>query len=386
MTVTDPFGSLGRPHRPSRNDAELSSLFSSARVIVTAGTGGVGKTTLASAIALAQAQGGRRCVVITIDPAKRLAETLGLETLDNTPQRVSLAQPMPKSPSDKMDLPAFRPITGELWACMLDTKATFDDVIRTHARPDQAEAILANRLYTNISGTLSGTQEYMAAEKVQQLVHDNRFDVVVVDTPPAANALDFVTAPRRLVRFLDHSLFRLVIAPGKGAFRFVSAAAQAVLKPLTQVIGGAVVSDAIEFFRLFDGLEAGFRERAAAALEILTDRSTAWVLVTTSETEPLCAAVIFAEQISQTGITVDGVIINRAEPFYDDLPTAVSGKSAHVRAVNEILADHVARQDRDTSAAKTLRDALPAPVVSLVNRFDPRLDEAGALAVLAALW
>ncbi len=358
-------------------EGDLASVLASARVIVTAGTGGVGKTTLASAIALSQAQRGRRCVVVTIDPAKRLAETLGVVALDNTPRRVSLTV--------NGSQPA-EPLAGELWACMLDTKATFDDVIRTHAAPGQAAAILANRLYANISGTLSGTQEYMAAEKVHQLVADERFDVVVVDTPPAANALDFVTAPRRLVRFLDHTLFRLVIAPGKGAFRLVSSAAQAVLKPLTQVIGGAVVSDAIEFFRLFDGLESGFRERAADALEILTDQRTAWILITTSEHEPLRAALDFAGEIGQTGITVHGAIVNRAEPFYEGLPNSSPGKSAQANAVNEILADHQARRVRDEAAADTLRSSLSTPIVALVEQFDPRLDEGAALSRLASQW
>lgn len=356
--------------------SDLAALLASARVIVTAGTGGVGKTTLASAIGLAQAQLGRRCVVVTIDPARRLAETLGLSALDNTPRLVSISVQEQQSAAS---------VAGELWACMLDTKATFDDVIHAYARPEQAEAILANRLYTNISGALSGTQEYMAAEKVHQLVADGRFDVVVVDTPPAANALDFVTAPRRLVRFLDHSLFRVLIAPGKGALRFVSSAAQAVLKPLTQVVGGAVVSDAIEFFRLFDGLEAGFREHASNALEILTDPATAWILVTTSDPEPIRAAVDFAGQIGQTGIRVDGVIVNRAEPRYPNLPTQLPGRSSQVAAVNEILADHRARLQRDRAGIETLRQALPAPIVSLIDRFDPRLDEAAALFAVAAV-
>lgn len=348
---------------------DLSDLLGAARVIVTAGTGGVGKTTLASAIGIAQAKRGRRCVVVTIDPAKRLAETLGLRVLDNTPRKVSI------------DVG-----TGELWACMLDTKTTFDEIIRSEAGPLQADAILGNRLYTNISGSLSGTQEYMAAEKVHQLVSDSRFDIVVIDTPPAANALDFVTAPRRLVRFLDHSLFRLIIAPGKGALRFVSSAAQTLLKPLTQVIGGAAVTDAIEFFRLFDGLEAGFRRRAAESLEILTDSATAWVLITTAEAEPLRAAEDFADRITQVGITVAGVVINRTEPQYNGLPVKVAGRSTSVTALNGLIVDHRNRCEQDDIAVARMRAVFPNALATKIERFDSNLDEREALEVVAQHW
>jgi anion-transporting ArsA/GET3 family ATPase len=352
-----------------KSSTDLADLLGGARVIVTAGTGGVGKTTLASAIGMAQAMRGRRCVVVTIDPAKRLAETLGLTVLDNSPRRVSIEVG-----------------TGELWACMLDTKTTFDEIIQAEATPQQADAILSNRLYTNISGSLSGTQEYMAAEKVHQLVSDQRFDVVVIDTPPAANALDFVTAPRRLVRFLDHSLFRLVIAPGKGALRFVSGAAQTLLKPLTQVIGGAAVTDAIEFFRLFDGLEAGFRKRASESLEVLTDPATAWVLVATAEPEPLRAAEDFAERIQQVGITVSGVVLNRAEPHYDGLPAKVSGRSASSIALNGLIVDHRDRCTKDDLAVARLRTVLPAALPLRIERFDPNLDDREALGAVARYW
>jgi anion-transporting ArsA/GET3 family ATPase len=338
---------------------DVADVIGSASVIVTAGTGGVGKTTMAAAIALAQARNGRRCVVITIDPAKRLAEALGLVSLTNDPQRIETT-------------------TGELWACMLDTKATFDAIVRREATPSQAEQILANRFYLNISGTLSGTQEYMAAEKVHELVTGGRYDVVVIDTPPAANALDFITAPRRLVRFLDHSLFRLIIAPGKGALRFVSTAAQTVLKPLTSVIGGAVVSDAIEFFQLFDGLEVGFRERAAKALEVLTAHTTAWILVTTSEPEPLRASLTFTSQIGQTGIHISGVVMNQTEPVFDDLPTQPSG------ALADVIAQHMAATKQDERAADLLRNALGDLPVQNVPKLSGEVANTDSLVNLAS--
>jgi anion-transporting ArsA/GET3 family ATPase len=350
------------------NSLVFTSMLRDAKVIVTAGTGGVGKTTMAAAIGVAQARHGRRCVVITIDPAKRLAEALGLERLTNDPTRVAV---------DEVQR------GGELWAAMLDTKATFDDVVTREATPDKAEQILANRFYANISGALSGTQEYMAAEKVHQLVTGGQFDVVVIDTPPAANALDFVTAPRRLVRFLDHSLFRLIIAPGRGALRFVSAAAQKVLKPVTNVIGGAVVADAIEFFQLFEGLEHGFRSRAAEALETLSAATTAWVLVTTSATQPLHDALTFSSQIREAGISVRAVILNQSEPVFDDLPGAIPGKSASVKALNQVLVEHRFAIEQDGLAASALRNNLGDIPVVYIPKLGTDVADGAALLTLS---
>jgi anion-transporting ArsA/GET3 family ATPase len=226
----------------------------------------------------------------------------------------------------------------------------------------------------------------MAAEKVHQLVSDSRFDVIVVDTPPASNALDFVTAPRRLVRFLDHTLFRLVIAPGKGALRLVSGAAQTLLKPLTQVIGGAAVADAIEFFRLFDGLEEGFRERAKSALEILTDQRTAWVLIATSEPEPLSAALEFSKHIHQTGISVTGVVLNRTEPLYEGLPARAPGRGEAGRSLGRILDDHRAQARHDQAAVAELTRTFDRAIVAMVSRFSPSLDPGQALDKLSQVW
>ncbi len=360
----------------------LGSVLRDASVIVTAGTGGVGKTTIAAAIALSQAQQGRRCVVITIDPAKRLAEALGLRSLTNDPQLVSEGNNNSRGNNN-----------GELWACMLDTKATFDAIVKREATPERAEQILENRFYRNISGTLSGTQEYMAAEKVHELVTSGRFDVVVIDTPPAANALEFITAPRRLVRFLDHSLFRLIIAPGKGALRFVSTAAQTVLKPLTSVIGGAVVSDAIDFFQLFDGLENGFRARAAAALDVLSADTTAWVLVTTSEPEPVRAAIGFSQQIGQTGIRVKGVIMNQTEPTFEKVSTVGSKtktreSSAAAKpkesALTKVMEQHQAALQQDLAAGKRLTDVLGEVPIQFVPRLSGEISNTESLARIAS--
>ena len=201
-------GPVGNGHH--RN---LDDLIGASRIVVCTGSGGVGKTTTAAGLALHAARVGRKACVVTIDPAKRLADALGLEGLTNTPAKIE------------------GPWPGELWAMMLDTKSTFDALVtRNAASPEKAEAILANRFYRNISGALSGTQEYMAMEKLYELYESGGFDLIVVDTPPTRNALDFLDAPRRLTRFLDHRLYRMVTAPTRGLVKAVNMATQAFLR------------------------------------------------------------------------------------------------------------------------------------------------------------
>src|SRR5215203_2927103 len=226
----------------------LDTALAGAAVIVCCGSGGVGKTTTAAVIGLEAARAGRRAVVVTIDPARRLADALGLaDGLAAEPQRI--------------DLDA----GGELWAMMLDTATAFDGIVRRNA-PDeaQAERILANRFYRNIAGALSGTQEYMAAETLHQLHGDERFDLVVVDTPPSRNALDFLDAPSVLARFLDHPVFRLIMLPTRTGFRMLSFASQPILRAIGRVVGSDALADAAAFFQAFAGMEGGFRERAEA--------------------------------------------------------------------------------------------------------------------------
>ena len=231
--------------RPS----SLRTLVEECRILVCCGSGGVGKTTTAAVLALEAARAGRRAVVVTIDPAKRLADALGLDGLTGTPAKIDGDWP------------------GELWALMLDTKSTFDDLVVGNAADEaQARRILDNRFYRNISGALSGTQEYMAMEKLYELHQRTEFDLVVVDTPPTRNALDFIDAPRRLSRFLDHRLFRMVTAPGRGVMKAVNVAAQTFLRTVAKVVGAEVIDDAITFFAAFEGMEAGFKERAEKVL------------------------------------------------------------------------------------------------------------------------
>jgi anion-transporting ArsA/GET3 family ATPase len=266
-------------------------------IVVCCGSGGVGKTTTAAAIALEGARRGRRACVVTIDPAKRLADALGLEALTNTPGKID------------------GDWSGELWALMLDTKSTFDNLVtRYAASPEQAEGILRNGLYRNISGALSGTQEYMAMEKLYELQEEERFDLIVVDTPPTRNALDFIDAPRRLTRLLDNRIFRLLIMPTRAYVKAVSFATQAFLRTVSKVIGGQVVSDAVAFFQAFEGMEQGFRERAQHVIALLSDPGTAFVLVASPRRDAVDEALFFAEKLLESDIGVDALVVNRLHP------------------------------------------------------------------------
>ena len=243
--------------------SNLRQLIEERTIIVCCGSGGVGKTTAAGAIAAEGARLGRRTCVVTIDPAKRLADALGLASLTNEPGQID----------------GDWPEGGELWALMLDTKTTFDDLVgRYAASPEQAKLILSNHLYRNIAGALSGTQEYMAMEKLYELHDEGRFDLIVVDTPPTRNALDFLDAPRRLTRFLDNRIFRLLVMPARTYMRMVGVATQAFLRTVAKVVGSDVVNDAVAFFTAFEGMEQGFRERAQRVLELLSEPVTALVL------------------------------------------------------------------------------------------------------------
>jgi anion-transporting ArsA/GET3 family ATPase len=263
----------------------LTSLVTERSVIVCCGSGGVGKTTVSATFALAAARAGRRACVVTVDPARRLADSLGVQSLPNTPTEVEGDWP------------------GHLHALMLDTKGTFDDLIHTYARtPEQAEGILANRLYQNLTGALSGTQEYMAMEKLYELVESGEFDVVVVDTPPTRNALDLLDAPRRLTRFLENRLFRALLLPTRMSLRAVGVATQALLRTISKVAGAEIVQDAVAFFQAFEGMEEGFRTRAGAVRELLADPATAYVLVTSARPDAVAEASFFAEKLAERDI------------------------------------------------------------------------------------
>ncbi len=279
--------------------ADLDQLVGHARVLVCCGSGGVGKTTTAATLALQGAKLGRRAVVVTIDPAKRLADTLGIGSLTNTPIRIEGSWP------------------GELWAMMLDTKSTFDQLVIKHSTDAaQAQRILGNRFYRNISGALSGTQEYMAGEKLYELHDEADFDLVVVDTPPAHNALDFIDASRRLTNFLDHRLYRMLMTPTRAYLRAVNLAAQAFVRTVSKVIGGEVLEDALAFFSAFEGMEEGFRQRAEGVQALLAAEATAFVLVASPRADAVAEARFFADRLRESNIAVAALIVNRVHPQF----------------------------------------------------------------------
>jgi len=297
---------------------ELSELVDTSEIVICTGSGGVGKTTTAAVLALEAARRGRRAVVVTIDPARRLADALGLDGIGNVPKAIE------------------GDWAGELHAVMLDTKGTFDDVVtRYSADPLQAERILGNRFYKNISGALSGTQEYMAMEKLYELNADTDFDIVVVDTPPTRNALDFLDAPRRLTRFLDHRLYRVLTAPTRGMMRAVNTAAQAFIRRVSKVVGADVFDDAIAFFSAFEGMEQGFRDRAERVLQLLTDQRTSFVLVASPKRDTVAEAHFFAEKLGEADIPVQALIVNRMHPtFTDQLPEALRERARTLDGTN----------------------------------------------------
>src|SRR3954469_24636356 len=236
------------------NSLDIDTVLDDARILVCCGSGGVGKTTTAAALAVRAAERGRRTVVLTIDPARRLAQSMGLTELDNTPREV-------------------KGVEGELDAMMLDMKRTFDEIVLTHAEPDKAEQIFANPFYQALSSSFAGTQEYMAMEKLGQLKASGEWDLIVVDTPPSRSALDFLAAPERLGRFLDGRLIRILVAPakagGRTGMKIMSAGLHVFTGVLTKVVGGQLLKDISMFVNGLESMFGGFRERADATYRLL---------------------------------------------------------------------------------------------------------------------
>ena len=348
--------------------ASLGGVVRQARVVICCGTGGVGKTTVAASVGLAAARAGRRVAVVTIDPARRLADALGIGPLGNDPQQVP-ATLLPSHSGEGRVEGAAEP-AGELWALMLDAQATFDALVARHATDDgQRDRILANPFYRNVSSRLSGTQEYMAAEKLYELTTDPRFDLVVVDTPPARNALDFLDAPERLSRFLDHRVYRALIAPARGYLKAVGAASQVVLRPIAKVVGAEVVADAMAFFQNFDGMEAGFRHRSTAVAAQLRDPSTSYVLVAAPRADAVAEAGWFADRLGELSLSVGALVVNRTHPVFG------AGGSADA-AAKSVAASGAGRNDlaawwTTLAEQRQVAEAEAAQIASLAAKVTP---------------
>jgi anion-transporting ArsA/GET3 family ATPase len=270
------------------------------RIIVCCGSGGVGKTTTAAALGLRAAERGRHVVVLTVDPARRLAQSMDLSSLDNTPRPV----PLPDATGD-----------GTLHAMMLDMKRTFDEIVEAHSDPTRAAQILANPFYQSLSSSFAGTQEYMAMEKLGQLRRTERWDLIVVDTPPSRSALDFLDAPQRLSRFLDGRLIKLLTAPtragGRAYLKVVNAGFGVLTSIVTKVLGAQVLRDVQTFIAAFDTMFGGFRERAEDTYRLLQTPGTAFLVVATPEPDALREASYFVERLAEDRMPLAGLILNR---------------------------------------------------------------------------
>jgi anion-transporting ArsA/GET3 family ATPase len=309
------------------------------RIVVTCGSGGVGKTTTAAAMALLGAEAGRRTVVLTIDPARRLAQSMGLTELDNTPREVKDVE------------------NGKLFAMMLDMKRTFDEVVAQHSTPERAAQIFENPFYQSLSSSFAGTQEYMAMEKLGQLAAANEWDLIVVDTPPSRSALDFLDAPNRLGRFLDGRMIRMLTAParagGKAYLKVVTASVGVVAKVFTRILGGELLSDVSSFVSALESMFGGFRERAQHTYELLKAPGTAFVVVAAPEPDALREASYFVERLSAERMPLAGLVVNRVHrtvPVDGARPLT----SARAEAAAEALAGK-ADSDAGVLAAAALR-------------------------------
>ena len=295
-----------RATTPPRLDVDRLLDDPRTRIIVCCGSGGVGKTTTAAALGLRAAERGRHVVVLTVDPARRLAQSMGLSKLDNTPRPVPLPEGAPAQGA---------PADGSLHAMMLDMKRTFDEIVEAHSDPDRAAQILANPFYQSLSSSFAGTQEYMAMEKLGQLRRTDQWDLIVVDTPPSRSALDFLDAPQRLSRFLDGRLIKLLTAPtragGRAYLKVVNAGFGMLTGIITRVIGAQVLRDVQTFVAAFDTMFGGFRERAEDTYRLLQTPGTAFLVIATPEPDALREASYFVERLSQDRMPLAGLILNR---------------------------------------------------------------------------
>ena len=316
-------------------DLDLDALLDNRenRIIVCCGSGGVGKTTTAAAFALRAAERGRDVVVLTIDPARRLAQSLGLTELDNTPR-----------PVEGIDGSA----GGRLHAMMLDMKRTFDEIVLEHSDAGRAEQILSNPFYQSLSASFAGTQEYMAMEKLGQLHAQAEWDLIVVDTPPSRSALDFLDAPNRLGSFLDGRFIKILTAPAKvggfGAFKLLTSGFSLVTGALGKLLGSGLLSDVQSFVNALDTMFGGFRDRAEATYKLLQAKGTSFVVVAAPEPDALREASFFARRLAEEKMPLAGLVLNRVHPRLTDLTA-----------------------ERSLAAAEQLDVANPTPAESLAG-------------------
>jgi anion-transporting ArsA/GET3 family ATPase len=335
--------------------SDLVERLKGMRVVVCAGSGGVGKTTTSAAIAMGLAARGARVCVVTIDPARRLADALGIEQLGSEPRRVD----------DERFAGHGITIEGELWAMMLDPKRTFDELIARLAPDDKTrDEILANRIYRELSGAVAGSQEFTAVAKLYDLDRSGQFDVIVLDTPPSRNALDFLDAPDRLTSFLEGRALRLFLAPSGLAAKVVGRGTSVVFSVLRRVTGVDLMNDLSVFFTALSTVLDGFRERAAGVKALLADGATAFMIVTSPEREPVEEAIYFGGKLREAGMPFGGLVVNRVHPLADDgdqevdeaaIAAELGGDAALARKVARTLREFRVLAHRDARAVARLR-------------------------------
>ncbi|GGZ13373.1 anion-transporting ATPase [Streptomyces inusitatus] len=331
---------------------EVDSLIDdpATRIIVCCGSGGVGKTTTAAALGVRAAERGRRVVVLTIDPARRLAQSLGIDSLDNTPRRVKGIAPSGGAASGAAASGGDRP-EGELHAMMLDMKRTFDEIVETHADPERARAILENPFYQSLSAGFAGTQEYMAMEKLGQLRARDEWDLIVVDTPPSRSALDFLDAPKRLGSFLDGKLIKLLAAParmgGRAGMKFLNVGMSMMTGTLGKLLGSQLLRDVQTFVAAMDTMFGGFRTRADATYRLLQAPGTAFLVVAAPERDALREAAYFVERLAAEEMPLAGLVLNRVHGSGADRLSAERALTAA-----EILASELAQESGSEDASE----------------------------------
>jgi anion-transporting ArsA/GET3 family ATPase len=366
--------STGRPH--------LAKRLHGKRVCVCLGAGGVGKTTTSAALGFGLAARGQKVAVVTIDPARRLAAALGLGELSGEPRQIDPALLAEQGVAEP----------GELWAMALDVKRTFDDVI-TRLSPDQSsrEEILANPVYRELSSAVSGVQELGAVTKLYELNAEYDFDVIVLDTPPSRNALDFLTAPEDMMRFLEGRALKVFLAPGGIAARFLGRGTGLVFAIFARVTGVDMLGELSTFFRSLSGVIDGFGERIRGVAELLREDTTSFLIVTSPEHEPAREAVFLAEQLHGERMRCDATIVNRVHLHGLDGHSAEEVEALLAGELGDALArrtagnladfDVLVRRDRDTIAR--LRRELDEPNPVIVPHLDEDIQDLAGLARIA---
>jgi anion-transporting ArsA/GET3 family ATPase len=358
----------------------VAELMVGKRICICTGSGGVGKTTTAAAVALGLAAHGRRVAVVTIDPARRLAGSLGLEELGNEPRLVDPSH----LASEGIEL------RGEVWAMMLDAKRTFDELIELLApNVDTREAILANRIYRELSSAVAGSQEFTAVAKLYELHASGRFDAIVLDTPPSRNALDFLDAPERLTGFLEGRALRMIIAPTGAAAAIAARGSGLVFAALRRITGVDLLADLSEFFRVLGGVVDGFAERASAVSQLLSDPATTFLIVTSPEPAAVEEAIFLRQRLARSGMPFGGLVVNRVRVLADKPPAIdeaaltadLDGDRRLAAKAMQALGDLSALAIRDAAALRRLARELDERPI-LVPQLDRDVSDVAGLVTL----